>query len=134
MDLGGTTGAILGAPMLPPFRFFLASPAVHLLGAAATRARGAKGKREPPQYNSPWPRAREFYREAWRRGLDVKFGLAAIVMQVFCMAPISALGVMAMFFLLRRIFGSDRTGLWIALLYAFGTPVFFRTGYLNHNM
>jgi hypothetical protein len=39
-----------------------------------------------------------------------------------------------MFYLLRRIFGSDRIGLWMALLYAFGTPVFFRTGFLNHNM
>jgi hypothetical protein len=29
---------------------------------------------------------------------------------------------------------SDRTALWLALLYAFGTPVFFRTGFLNHNM
>ena len=23
---------------------------------------------------------------------------------------------------------------WLALLYAFGTPVFFRTGFINHNM
>lgn len=75
--------------------------------------------------------AREFYREAWRRGLDVKFGLAAVIMQVFCMAPISGLGVVAMFYLLRRIFGSDRTGLWLALLYAFGTPVFFPNGFFE---
>jgi hypothetical protein len=78
--------------------------------------------------------AREFYQEAWRRGLDVKLGLAAIVMQMFCMAPISALGVVSMFYLLRNILGSARAGLWLALLFAFGTPVFFRTGYLNHNM
>jgi hypothetical protein len=39
-----------------------------------------------------------------------------------------------MFYLLRRLFGSDKTALWLALLYAFGTPVFFRTGYLNHNL
>jgi hypothetical protein len=78
--------------------------------------------------------ARQFYVESWRRGFDIKFGLAAIVMQTFCMAPISALGVVAMFYFLRRIFGADRTAFWLALLYAFGTPVFFRTGFLNHNM
>jgi hypothetical protein len=39
-----------------------------------------------------------------------------------------------MFYVLRRVFSSDRMGFWLALLYAFGTPVFFRTGFLNHNM
>ena len=98
------------------------------------RARAASGATEPPPYNSPWPMVRHFYVEAWRRGYDIKFGLAAIVMQVFLMAPIAALGVVAMFYFLRRVFGDDRAGFWLALLYAFGTPVFFRTGYLNHNM
>ncbi len=78
--------------------------------------------------------AREFYQEAWRRGFDIKFGLAAIVMQALCMAPISALGVVAMFYLLRQVFRSDHRAFWLALLYAFGTPVFFRAAYLNHNM
>jgi hypothetical protein len=89
---------------------------------------------EPPAYDSPWPLAREFYAEAWRRGLDVKFALAAAVTQWFCMAPSSALGVVLMFLLLRLLFRSDRIALWLALLYAFGTPVFFRTGFLNHNL
>ncbi len=88
----------------------------------------------PPVYDSPWPMARDFYQEAWRRGFDIKFGLAALVMQVFAMAPSSALGVVAMFFLLRHLFGSDRTALWLSLLYAFATPVFFRSGHLNHNL
>jgi hypothetical protein len=50
------------------------------------------------------------------------------------MAPVSAAGVVAMFWLLTQLFGSDRPALWLALLYAFGTPVFFRTGTLNHNL
>jgi hypothetical protein len=78
--------------------------------------------------------AKDFSKEAWRRGYDIKFGLAAIIMQSLCMAPISAAAVVAMFFLLRRLFGSDRTAFWLSLLYAFGTPVFYRTGYLNHNL
>jgi hypothetical protein len=131
---GWHIGANPGASMLGAVPYFLSRPVIDRIVEKVNRNRAASGQKEPPQYNSPWPMAREFYREAWRRGLDVKFGLAAIVMQVFCMAPISALGVVAMFYLLRRIFGSDRTGLWLALLYAFGTPVFFRTGFLNHNM
>jgi hypothetical protein len=100
--------------------------------AAANRSRA--NVKEAPAYNSPWPLARQFFEASWRRGYDVKFGLAAIVMQVFCMAPISALAVVWMFHLLRRVFASDRAGFWLALLYAFGTPAFFRTGYLNHNL
>ena len=131
---GWHIGANPGASMLGAVPYFLSRPLTDRIVHKVNQSRAVSGQKEPPSYNSPWPMAREFYREAWRRGLDVKFGLAAVVMQVFCMAPISALGVVAMFYLLRRIFGSDRTGFWIALVYAFGTPVFFRTGYLNHNM
>jgi hypothetical protein len=55
-------------------------------------------------------------------------------MQAFCMAPSSALAVVLIFYVLRRLFLSDKTALWLALLYAFGTPAFFRTGYLNQNL
>jgi hypothetical protein len=78
--------------------------------------------------------ARDFYAEAWRRGYDIKFGMASFVMQAFAMAPISAFGAVIMFYLLRLIFMSDKTAFWFSLLFAFGTPVFFRTGYLNQNL
>jgi len=131
---GWHIGANPGASMLGAIPYFLSRPVVDQIVAAVNRSRTAGARNEPPPYNSPWPMRRAFYAEAWRRGYDIKFGLAALVMQWFCMAPISALGVVAMFFLLRRVFGSDYIGLWLALLYAFGTPVFFRTGFLNHNM
>jgi hypothetical protein len=115
--------------------YFFTRPIVDRIVARVIRARAASGLKEPPGgYNSPWPMARDFYQEAWRRGFDIKFGLASVVMQALCMAPISALGVVAMFYFLRRVFGSDQTAFRLALLYAFGTPVFFRTGLLNHNM
>lgn len=123
-----------GVSMMAVIPYFICHPIVDRVVASVNRARAASGKKEPPRYDSPWPMARQFYTEAWRRGLDVKLGLAAIIMQVLCMAPASALGVVAMFWLLRRIFGSDRTGFWLSLLYAFGTPVFYRAGILNHNM
>jgi hypothetical protein len=131
---GWHIGANPGASMLGAVPYFLSRPVIDRIVAAVNRSRAASGQKEPPQYNSPWPMRRLFYAEAWRRGYDIKFGLAALVMQWFCMAPISALGVVAMFYMLRRVFGFDRSALCLALLYAFGTPVFFRTGFLNHNM
>jgi len=131
---GWHIGANPGGSMLGAVPYFLSRPVLDRIVAKVNKARAAGGQAEPPAYNSVWPMAQEFYREAWKRGFDVKFGLAAVVMQWFCMAPISALGVVAMFYLLRRILGSDRVAFWMALLYAFGTPVFFRTGFLNHNL
>jgi hypothetical protein len=123
-----------GASMVAAIPYALARPIIDPIVRRVREQRAASGQTGPPAYDSPWPMARDFYAEAWRRGFDVKFGLGAFVMQAFTMAPSSALGVVTMFFVLRLLFGSDRTALWLALLYAFGTPVFFRTGYLNQNM
>jgi hypothetical protein len=129
---GWHIGANPGASMLGAIPYAASRPVLDRVVAAVNRSRA--NIKEAPIYDSPWPMARRFFEESWRRGYDVKFGLAAIVMQAFCMAPVSALSVVAMFYLLRRVFGSDRAGFWMALLYAFGTPAFFRTGYLNHNL
>src|SRR5204863_6413819 len=83
---------------------------------------------------TPSANARRFYTEAYKRGLDIKLGLAAFVMQAFCMAPSSAIGVVLVFFALLYTLKNQRLAMWLALLYAFGTPVFFRTGFLNHNL
>jgi hypothetical protein len=131
---GWHIGANPGASMLGAIPYAMSRPVVDRAVAAVNRSRAASGQKEPPAYNSPWPMARAFFQESWKRGYDVKFGIAAIVMQAFCMAPISALTAVAMFYFLRRVFGSDRAAFWLALLYAFGTPAFFRTGYLNHNL
>jgi hypothetical protein len=123
-----------GVSMLAAIPYALARPVIDPIVKTVQQNRAAAGLKEPPSYNSPWPMAREFYKEAWRRGFDIKFGLGAFVMHALCMAPVSALGVVVMFFVLRRMFESDGLALWLSLLYAFGTPVFFRTGYLNQNM
>ncbi len=123
-----------GASMVAAIPYAVFSPLVNRIVTKVQQQRAASGAAEPPAYNSPWPMAREFYKQSWQRGYDIKFGLAAVITQTLCMAPISAFGVVLMFFVLRRIFGSDKTALWLALLYAFGTPVFFRTGFLNQNM
>ena len=129
---GWHIGANPGASMIAALPYAVARPLIDRLVRTVNERRA--GAAEPPPYDSPWPLARRFYEEAWRRGYDIKFGLAALVMQWFCMAPFSAAGVVAMFLLLRTVLASNRAGLFGALLYAFGTPVFFRTGYLNHNL
>jgi hypothetical protein len=131
---GWHSGNNPGVSMVAAIPYALARPVIDRVVERVQQQRQASGKTEPPSYNSPWPMAREFFNEAWQRGFDIKFGLAAFVMQAFCMAPISALGVVVMFYLLRQIFFSDRKAFWLSVLYAFGTPVFFRTGYLNHNL
>lgn len=121
-----------GASMLAAIPWAVAAPLAEFF---ADRARAARqqANAQPPVYDSPWPMAREFHRQAWLRGLDIEFALAAIVTQMACMAPLSALGIAVLHDLLRRRY-SPRTALALALLYAFGTPVFYRAGYLNQNM
>ncbi len=123
-----------GVSMVAAIPYALARPLIDPVVAYVNNSRVEAGLSEPPSYDSPWPMAQEFYAEAWRRGYDIKFGLGAFVMQAFAMAPASALGVVAMFYLLRQVFKSDRSATWLSLLFAFGTPVFFRTGYLNQNL
>lgn len=130
---GWHIGSNPGVSMVAAIPYALARPAIDWVVEQVQAKRFREGQ-TPPVYNSPWPMARRFFEESWKRGYDVKFGLAALVVQVFCMALSSAMGVALMFLVLSRIFDSDKTALWLAIVYAFGTPVFFRTGYLNHNL
>ena len=123
-----------GVSMLAAIPYALARPLIDPIVARVQAQRLASGQTEPPALSTPWANARRFYAVAWQRGLDVKLGLAALVMQLFCMAPSSALGVVLMFLTLRAVLGRDQAAMWLSLLYAFGTPVFFRTGFLNHNL
>jgi hypothetical protein len=49
------------------------------------------------------------------------------------MAPLGALAAVLVYLYLRARLGSERRALWLALLYAFGTPIFFRSAFLNQN-
>lgn len=101
---------------------------------AKRAAQPAGGGDEAPNFDTIYPLAQEFYRKSRERGLDVKFGLAAAVTQAFCMAVISALSVVVMFYLLLSMTSNTRTSLLLALLYAFATPVLYRTAQLNQNL
>lgn len=129
---GWHTGANPGVSLIGAIPYAAARPAIDAVVERVNRARA--GASEPPEYDSPWPLARRFYQQAWKRGLDVKLGLAAFAMQAGAMAPLSAGGVVLMFFFLSDTLRSNRQALLLAALYAFATPVFFRTATLNHNL
>lgn len=123
-----------GVSMFAAIPYALARPVIDPIVNRVEAGRIARGDTIPPEFDSPRRRSPGFFAEAYRRGLDVKLGLAALVTHSFFMAPASALGVLFIFFALRWVLRSDRDAFWLAVLYAFATPVFFRTGFLNHNL
>jgi hypothetical protein len=127
-------GANPGVSMLAAIPYFVLRPAVDRVVAASVARRKAEGTDTLAVYNDPREARVRFYRATRLRGLDVRFGLVGIITMVLCMAPLSALGVVAMFTLLRGTGLGDRLALGGSLLYAFATPVLFRTAYLNQNL
>ena len=123
-----------GASILGAIPYALARPVLDRIVEHERRARAASPRAAPREYATIYPMVQEFYRKARERGLDVIFGLAAGVMQAFCMAPLSASSAVVMFFILARLTSSLRAALLLALLYAFATPVFYRTAQLNQNL
>ena len=126
-------GANPGISMLAAIPYALTRPLVDRVVARQLAVRKARGDTSAV-YNDPRQARVRFYREAVTRGLDVRFGLVGIITMVLCMAPLSALGVVVMFMILRGAGLAEKTSAWLSLLYAFGTPVLFRTAYLNQNL
>ncbi len=122
-----------GASILGAIPYTLSRPIIDRVveGVKRTRASSSGPIRE---YNSIYPLAREFYQKTRARGLDIKLGLAASVMQAFLMAPLSALSVVVMFYILIPVTSSVRRASLLSLLYAFATPIFYRTAQLNQNL
>jgi hypothetical protein len=61
-------------------------------------------------------------------------GLAAMITSAFFMAPLSAMSAVVMFWLFEHFSFSRKQALWLSLLYAFGTPIFFRATPLSPNL
>lgn len=122
-----------GSSMLAAVPYALARPVIDRVVDHVRRARLAVPN-SVPQYNTPFRLVQDFYRKATERGFDVKFGLAAGVIQAFLMAPLSSLSAVLMYYILLSLTGSTRSALLLALLYAFATPVLYRTAQLNQNI
>lgn len=88
----------------------------------------------PAAYDDPRPNRTRFMNEMRARGLDVRLALAAAVIHVGFNVPLGAFTAVAIFMFLRARIRDERTALWLALLFAFGTPMFFRSAFLNQNL
>ncbi len=123
-----------GASIIGSIPYALLRPITDRIVERVQAARSADSQPARADYDTIYPMAQEFLQKARERGFDVKFGLAAGIMQAFAMAPISALGVVAMFWILRSLTGTRRASIMLSLLYAFATPIFYRTAQLNQNV
>ncbi len=126
-------GANPGISMLGAIPYFILHPVVEAVVAGELEARAARGDTSAV-YNDPRPARQEFYRTARSHGWDIRFGLIGLITMVFCMAPISAAGAVILNRTLAGAGLSPKLALGGALLYAFGTPIFFRSAYLNQNL
>lgn len=120
-----------GASLLGALPYAVARP---LIDVVAARAIADRSDGPPPEFADPRPDRREFFARAYARGLDIRFGLAAGVIQAFGTAPLSAAMLLVMYAVLCRFGFSARESMWLALAYGFATPIFFRAAFLNHNL
>lgn len=130
---GSHIGNNPGVSMVGAIPYWLTRPIIDRVVTTINARRAASAPVEAV-YNDPRPRRVEFYHKVRQQGLDIQFGLAAGVIQALFMAPLSALAAVLM---LRTLSASGlalRAALLGSLLYALGTPIFFRTAYLNQNL
>lgn len=120
-----------GASLVAAIPYAVARPALTLLYRLQPALLAPK---PAAQYDDPRPNRNIFMNRARERGLDIKLGLAALVIQFLLMAPLGGAAAVLLFHALRHRVASARVALWAALLYAFGTPIFFRSAFLNQNV
>jgi hypothetical protein len=126
-------GANPGISMLGAIPYFVLHPVVEKVVQGELARRSARGDTSAV-YNDPRPARQAFYAWARAAGYDVRFGLIGLITMVFCMAPIAAGGAVVMYRTLHGAGLAPRLAVGGTLLYAFGTPMFFRSAYLNQNL
>lgn len=131
---GAHHGANPGVSMIAVLPYLISRPLIDAFHNRVLESRQASDKEITAIYDDPRPMRVEFYRQVRDRGLDIKFGLTGFVTQVFCMAPLSALSAVVIFSVFVWLGLAFRLSAWLALLYAVGTPVLFRTAFLNQNL
>ena len=123
-----------GASVMGAVPYVLARPLVDTIVERVNSKRASEPSQPVQGYDSIYPMAREFYERSREKGYDVKFGLGAAIMQAFVMVPLAALSVVLMYLILLHTTRKPRAATLLALLYAFATPVFYRTAQLNQNL
>jgi len=128
---GAHHGANPGISMIAAIPYLPLRPIVDFVVA---RELGNRASADSIVYRDSRNKRVEFYKTIRERGLDIRFGLVSAVTQVFCMAPLAAASVVAMLETLLAIGVAARLALGGSILFAFGTPIFFRAAYLNQNL
>ncbi len=119
-----------GASMLGAVAYVFVRPAI----AAAVKLKPSIAAPKPPaRYEDPRPNRTKFMNASRARGLDIVLGLATLGITVLLMAPLGGLAAVLIYHALRERLDDDRAALRWALLYAFATPIFFRSAFLNQN-
>lgn len=120
-----------GASILGGLAYAFVHPVIRL----AVKLKPSIAAPKPPaRYDDPRPNRTKFMNRSRARGLDVVLGLAALGIGVLLMAPLGGLAAVVMYNALRSRLGNDTEALWWALIYAFATPIFFRSAFLNQNV
>lgn len=122
----------IGASVLGAIPLFILDPLLDYVERQTKRGGGSE-MFEAERYRSQYANSRELFRKATERGLHLRFGAATCITSVLLMAPLSALTVVLMFHILMVRGVSESRAVWLALLFAFGTPMFFRASLFNHN-
>jgi hypothetical protein len=122
-------GSLLAVPPL-----LVLDPLLDRLEERSKRSLAEHPERVDTHYETPHPLRRDFYRKVVLAGLDLRFGAATAITSVLLMAPLSALVVVWMYATLLRRGVPRPRAVWLALLFAFATPVFYRSAHLNHNV
>lgn len=119
-----------GASVFGAVPYLVARPALSML---FSRYPGLLAPKAAATYDDPRPNRSKFLNRARERGLDIKLGLAALITQAGLMAPLGALMAWLMMQFLVHRGVQERSAAWWALLYAVGTPMLFRSAFLNQN-
>ncbi|MFI5320804.1 MAG: hypothetical protein ACHQ6V_14610 [Myxococcota bacterium] len=86
------------------------------------------------EYATDRPNRAAFFRAVRDRGLLLRFGASAALTSLLLMAPFGAGLVALMHRVLEQRGVSPRRAAALALLFGLGTPVFYRSAHLVHNM
>jgi hypothetical protein len=122
-----------GVSILAAVPLFMVRPALAAAESYGRRKVAESGGRVSADYADHRPNRLRFYRQVRERGLDIKFGIVSFTTVALLMAPLTALAGLVFYHALRRLHLSRAGAILHAFVLVLGTPLFFRSGYLNHN-
>ncbi len=93
-----------------------------------------QGGQADTTYDTKYKNRREMFRKVKLAGKDLRFGAATAITSVFLTAPIAALCVVLLYGFLRGRAVPEPRAVALSLLFAFGSPIFYRAAHLNQNL